>query len=412
MDEIRSIVEQHASEAAFLWTMRNRLLRAPHTSLRTLADHDERLEAHVDGLRGAGEIGWNLTWEMVEAGEPGAVFAAAVLVFETGAEARLGGLLAKVDEGTVHGSALVSALGWIDEAIARKRIDALLAHASPLNRRIGIAAAAVRRIDPGRPLLDAARDPDPELRSRALHAIAELGLLPHAPLLFQNLKAQDPRVRFAAAWGTVLLAKEPNGVATLKEIAGRPGPRRFEAADLSARVLGIGAAGWREALAGNAEAERAAVAVAGAAGDPAAVPWILDQMKISAVARAAGEAFEAITGADLSADGLAGNPPEGHEEEPNDNPADENVAPDPDADLTWPDPAKVEEAWKARSSGLPPGKRCLLGREISRERCREILVGGRQRMRSAAAMELALLQPGQPLFEVRAPAWLQMRSLA
>ena len=32
---------------------------------------------------------------------------------------------------------------------------------------------------------------------------------------------------------------------------------------------------------------------------------------------------------------------------------------------------------------------------------------GYQRQRAAAALELAILKPGRPLFEVRAPGWRQ-----
>ena len=35
----------------------------------------------------------------------------------------------------------------------------------------------------------------------------------------------------------------------------------------------------------------------------------------------------------------------------------------------------------------------------------DVLRNGRQRQRAAAALELALQQPGQPLFEVRAPGF-------
>jgi hypothetical protein len=47
---IESIVEQHAEEAAFLWLLRDAAVRAPHYSLKDLADIDERVEAHIDGL--------------------------------------------------------------------------------------------------------------------------------------------------------------------------------------------------------------------------------------------------------------------------------------------------------------------------------------------------------------------------
>jgi hypothetical protein len=55
---IPTIIEQHAEEAAFLWLLRDAAVRAPHYSLKNLADLDNRVEAHLDGLRIAGLEGW------------------------------------------------------------------------------------------------------------------------------------------------------------------------------------------------------------------------------------------------------------------------------------------------------------------------------------------------------------------
>jgi hypothetical protein len=50
---IAEIVSQHAEEAAFLWLLRSKAIRAPHYALNDLAKLDDRVEAHVDGLRAA-----------------------------------------------------------------------------------------------------------------------------------------------------------------------------------------------------------------------------------------------------------------------------------------------------------------------------------------------------------------------
>ena len=53
----QDVVAQHAEEAAFLWIMRNEAVRAPHYTLKDLAKLDERVEAHLDGLRVADNSG-------------------------------------------------------------------------------------------------------------------------------------------------------------------------------------------------------------------------------------------------------------------------------------------------------------------------------------------------------------------
>lgn len=58
MSIIQKIIDIHAEEAAFLWLLRRGAVHAPHYDLEDLAKLDARVEAHIHGLRTAGEIGW------------------------------------------------------------------------------------------------------------------------------------------------------------------------------------------------------------------------------------------------------------------------------------------------------------------------------------------------------------------
>ena len=84
---------------------------------------------------------------------------------------------------------------------------------------------------------------------------------------------------------------------------------------------------------------------------------------------------------------------------------------DPDGDLSWPDPDAVRKWWAARRGDFAVGTRYLVGRPMSPERLGQVLRDGYQRQRAAAALELAIRNPGQPLFEVRAPGSRQQRIL-
>ena len=59
---IESIVEQHAEEASSTWHLRDDAICAPNYSLEDLTDIDDRVEANIDGLRIAGDEGWEI-WE-------------------------------------------------------------------------------------------------------------------------------------------------------------------------------------------------------------------------------------------------------------------------------------------------------------------------------------------------------------
>jgi hypothetical protein len=65
---IESIVTQHAEEAAFSWLLRDSATREPHNTLKGLAKLDGRMEAHLDGLRIAGEPGWEICKEALGSG--------------------------------------------------------------------------------------------------------------------------------------------------------------------------------------------------------------------------------------------------------------------------------------------------------------------------------------------------------
>jgi uncharacterized protein (TIGR02270 family) len=291
--------------------------------------------------------------------------------------------------------------------VAGARIRTLVASPEPARRRVGIAASALLRQDPGRPLIDAAGDADPLLAARALRALGELGKAD--PGLFQkSFDAKDPEIRFWACWSAALVSPDPGAVERLKEVASKPGPRRAAAADLAVRRLVLAeASAWREKMAADPKNLRPAASLAGAIGDPAAIPWLLELLKQPPLARGAGEAFSFITGIDLEGEKLDAKKPEGFESGPTDNPEDADVAMDPDDDLPWPNPVKVAERWNAIKGTLAAGKRYLLGREIAGERAREVLRSGKQRQRAAAALELALRSPGQPLFNVAAPGFRQ-----
>jgi uncharacterized protein (TIGR02270 family) len=164
-------------------------------------------------------------------------------------------------------------------------------------------------------------------------------------------------------------------------------------------------------LARSPQTIRLAIMCAGAMGDPVSIPRLVEQMENPELARIAGESFTMITGADIAYEDLEGNKPQGFEAGPTESPEDEDVAMDPDEDLPWPNPELILKWWDQRKSRFRNGTRYLMGRTVSPEHLQHVLRTGRQRQRAAAALELAMLNPGQPLFEVRAPGFRQQQLL-
>ena len=68
MTIISVVIEQHAEEAAFLWLLRSGAVQKPNYDLNDLTELDNRVEAHVDGLRIAGDAGWDICQEVFSCG--------------------------------------------------------------------------------------------------------------------------------------------------------------------------------------------------------------------------------------------------------------------------------------------------------------------------------------------------------
>ena len=409
---IESIVEQHAEEAAFLWILRDAAVQAPHYSLKDLADIDERVEAHIDGLRVAGDAGWSICADALAQEEPWEVFAAAILVFESGQDQRIKMVLDAAATDTELSRGLISALGWLRFDQVKEHIDQLLRSLTPELRRIGIAASAVHRQDPGSTLVDALNDEDTFLKARAIRAVGELGRIDLLSMLKNQLAAEDKDCQFWAGWSAVLLGDRGEALEFLKTFATSESPFRESALNLTLRVMdNTSAQNWLKEMFQQPDWLRYTVIGAGVAGDPVHIPWIIEHMEVPELSRVAGEAFTMITGVDLAYEDLEGEWPEGFEAGPTEEPEDEDVEMDPDEDLPWPEPKLIAEWWAKNKAAFRNGTRYLLGQPISPEHLQEALRKGFQRQRAAAALELAILQPGRPLFEVRAPGFRQKQIL-
>lgn len=412
--KIPEIIAQHGEEAAFLWLLRDTSIGSPHFALKDLEKLDERVEAHLDGLRVAGDDGWEiLKKQLEEKPEPGEVFAAAVLTFESGKDDRIN-LVAKFGTASPDGSrGLVSALGWLSYDRAEKHIQRLLEAEAPAVRRVGIAASAIHRQNPRRALENALSHADPHLKSRALRAVGELGLVDFLPAVRKNLTNENPECRFWAAWTLALVSSDKDAVAQLQVVAESDSPFREKAMQIAMRRLESSAAKvWQKKLAQNPKQLRLAVLSAGILGDPEAVPSLIERIKNPPLARVAGEAFTMITGADIAYQDLDANKPEGFEAGPTEKPEDANVAMDPDENLPWPKSEAIQKWWEGHQGEFSKGTRYLIGKPITIEWLYQILREGRQRQRAAAALELALRQRGSKLFEVRAPGFRQQKVLS
>jgi uncharacterized protein (TIGR02270 family) len=402
----RPVVEEHIDQASFLWNLRTRAIDSPHYKLLHLARLDERLIAHLEGVRNAGETGWALACLALETGDPGSCFLVGWLAFQNRSPEtmRLALQCGLSTEGFTD--ALVAALSWIDPGHVREPLQRLALSDLPAHKRLQLAVAGAHRLDSGNGIAQALEHPDAALRSRALRAVGECRRSDLTDVLRRHLDDSDPRCRFWAAW-SLLLVGEPNAAGHLIAASANHATGERMAIEHAVRSVDLATVqSWVRTWASATSTRRLGIVAAGALGDPAVIPWLLQRMAEPELARVAGEAFSTITGADLDHLGLKRDAPvfDPDTQAACDDPADD--------DLVWPDVEGIAAWWQDRREAFELGRRYLMGEPLTAHSLAAVLRGGYQRQRSAAAFELARLAPEAPLFATAARGDWQKQRLA
>jgi len=406
---IHAIVEQHTDDAGSLHHTRSLLLSSPAATLEDLAHFDERIEAHIDGLAVAGAAGWTSARRRLGDGDFQAEFAACVLAIESRDPGRLEHCFAVAEAVPQTQAVMLAAFNWVSSRFLQGTVAALINHAAPIRRTMGLLVCGTRGVDPG---LGAAwfSDPSPIVRAASCRTAGEIGRLDLSDRCTAAMQDENVTCRFWGAWSTVILGdRNGKGLQVLLQQGATATAHRLGASALPLQAMSVDAAhAVLQSLARDAGRMRSVIQGCGIVGNSAYVPWLIRHMADAKMARVAGEAFSLITGVNLGALGIDAQAPE-------------HVAPveyagsestDPDEGLPWPDARKVELWWAENGSRFPEGVRFFVGRPVTRSHCLSVLRSDRQPQRILAANYLCLLEPGTPLFDTSAPAWRQQRLLS
>ena len=253
---------------------------------------------------------------------------------------------------------VAAALGWLDDPNAAADHAIQLIHSDlPAARRIGVSAAAICRVMSGPVLTKALTDKDPHVIARGaeLSASSAPPTLPpccgHCSRRATCPPGSGPRGRsdcspaihrLSVSLRTVALTERRFRRRAVDMVCRRGDPRTTTK--------------WLSSLEAAPGGTRLIIQGLGALGDPDAVPRLLEWMKDPPNVRVAGEAFSFITGVHISYDELEGPQPEGFQAGPTEDPADEDVAMDPDEHLYWPDPAKCAKWWSLNRGRFNAGR--------------------------------------------------------
>jgi uncharacterized protein (TIGR02270 family) len=409
---VSAIVEQHVEEAGSLYAIRSRLCEAESTNLEQLHRFDRRIDAHLDGLRVAGdECWWHIDRSLAKLDQASA-FVATICALESKSRERLHRVyaLASSSPEAVHG--VLAGLAWVSPIKLIGVVNKLIHESNAILRYLGIATCATHRVSAEKALTGCLIDSDLQVQGRALRAVGELGRLEHMQFCMARIYADDSFICYNAAQAAVLLGDRNRALGVLVAFAADRG-YRGRAFDLGLQAMSRDrATTYLKELSSRKGKVSALVWGCGVVGDTAYVPWLIKRMKDATSARLAGTAFSLITGADLTSQNLERTPPGRFQELITDDPDDDCVDVDDDFGRPWPDPQRVSQWWESNRSRFNPGQRYFVGKPITRENCINVLVAGCQHQRVLAAHYLCLLDPGTPLFEWRAPAYRQKKLLA
>ncbi|OOG82000.1 hypothetical protein B0E42_23950 [Pseudomonas sp. A25(2017)] len=411
MESLSPILDQHTEEASFLSALRGHAVHAPHYDLDHIGTLDNRLDAHLDGLRIAGTKGLETLLAQLGPHAIGEMFACVVLAFEAANAKVLSRLSEHLRSALETERGYLMALGWLDWERVSPWIERMLASPEPLFRRLGLAACGMHRHDPGPALLAGLSDADPSVLARAARTAGELRRRDLLPAIRARRQHEDAATRFWANWATTQMGDQ-QALEPLRSFAEHPGEFQYRAlCVLLAWQEREPSIAWIRQLVQDPRDRRIGIEALGLLGDPVSVPWLIQQMSDLPYARVAGEAFSLITGADLALLDLELQALPDFDVGPNDNPDDPNVAMDPDENLPWPDPQAIDGWWQANGGHFQVGTRYMLGLAHSEHSFQQALVRGQQRQRIAAACGLARFRPDEVLFPTSAPAWRQKRLL-
>jgi uncharacterized protein (TIGR02270 family) len=391
------ILEEHLHEAAFRWNQWEHSLDAPDYTLDEVAELEEHVAAHVDGLVLGGERVAERLLVPALADEPERVAAAALALLQA--------------EGPFGPAALLAALPSAEP-------PALAA----LRRAFELAPTPAIPAD--LPALLKKEDAVPELLALVLDTLGTHGRAT-APLCTPFLTHPEPAVA-AAALRAAARARLPLDTAVLQRAldSGEPAPRD---AALLAGLMGGQRVAWaacQSAIESRAPGSPLPLLLIGMSGEERDVKRLLDLLpdeklrprvlfalgfsgRVAAadacvellrhkpVAALAAEAFSAITGLRIAEEYAAPREEEDEALPPlEEEDLDADLSSKPEDALPRPQPERVTAWWQQERPRLDARQRYLAGQPFTPQALLDALASAPMRRRHALALELALRSRG------------------
>jgi uncharacterized protein (TIGR02270 family) len=410
------LIEESLDEAVFLWKRWETDLASPTRSLDEVWSWTEdRLQGALAGVRVARDGLVRLIQSAMEGGDPVRLTTCAHLL-----------------SGRCPANACVQLADFVREAsgprlwsmvrgIEAAELDAsfapvvgVLSSSGPEHLAALCRLRAFRRSPPGQEVAEAFASGGPLVQVEALRALRHVRDDSAGKYVTAGLKSDDPAVRKAAiecgvrrrhagAWDalrTLVYERNPESGPFLSLLAS------LGSQEDSQLVIGA----LREPV-----LQRAGLFALGYIGTPEAVEICLTAMRDPKLARSAGAAYCAITGADLERDALAAPEPKEEGDVPVTLEADlrdANLVPEPHQLWPLPDESCVRSHWQTVKSRYVRGARHFSGKPVSVDTLVAAIEQGPMLRRPDLITELTIRSGGLYDAEPRAFAHVQRRMMA
>ncbi len=407
------IVRRYAEEAATRWWRRqSAYIDSPRTRLDEIIDFDESIETFLDGLEQAGPYGRSIVEQTVLGDAPDVsadIFVALALAARTGDQAIFDRAMDHTAALPGTPEALAGLFSWSDDPLVRATLVSCLSHADPRMQDAALSQCYIHGYDGGAHLARLVNGPATPLLARALRTAGECGrvdLLPAIAGWARLDESVNGAVRYWAAWATVILGgTNASALAILKSVAESGAANNGAALQLLCVALPQDETiSYLQSLSASIE-PLLLVQAAGWSGHCGYAPYLIDKMRIPALASYAGEAFRLIAGLDLElAEASIDPPPYLDDDELSET---QQMYPYPDAD-------QAAHWWSVWRDDFNEEHRLLLGEKINAQRLDDILLGGEQAQREIAIIHRALSRPGDMLVPLHAHSsiqWLRLQQL-
>ncbi len=415
MEPLWDLVEEALEESSFLWG----LWEADLSSLtRTLEDvwswTEDRLQGALDGARVAGERLPEMLEPMLRGKSPSQLSVAAHLLAARTSPRALGQLATFV-RGT-SGERLWAMIRGIEAAeldATFAPVTTALASGGPEHQAALCRLRAFRRSQPGQEAVAAFESQQPQLQVHALLAFAHARDESADRYIVAGLESEDPAVRRAAIESGV---RRRQAVAWA-EARSRVRERSPESGPFLSLLATLGSPEDHDLITAalrEPSLQRAGLFALGYVGTPEAVSVCHAALRDPKLARSAGEAYCAITGADLQRDGLAAPEPEEADSLPplEAESLDESLIPAAHELWPLPDPDAIRRHWESVKSRYTASVRHLYGRPVDLGVLVDAIENGPMLRRPGLITELSIRTAGRYDVEPRAFAHVQRRMMA